>query len=190
MLDVAYDYLHLPHKHKSSFNDFKVIEEKDNILVFYYETRLLNFLPYFLPFSPTIKFISIRELIPEKQMYNQVYMNLKNKKIYYHSWRQYSEDDEIIVKSDFSIPLNKIEYFFKKFLLFLINKKLHRMWQEDLEMIIQRKNDPIEEENNKCLPFNFILKKYLTKNLKTQIPENFNPDFILNKNNDNKITKY
>ena len=72
VLDVAYDYLHLPHKHKSSFNDFRVIEEKDNILVFYYETRVLNF----LPISPVMKFISIRELIPEKQMYNQEIFSL------------------------------------------------------------------------------------------------------------------
>ena len=185
VLDVAYDYLHLPHKHKSSFNDFRVIEEKDNILVFYYETRVLNF----FPISPVMKFISIRELIPEKQMYNQVYMNLKNKKIYYHSWRQFNKDNEVEVQSDFSIPLNKIEYIFRKAILYLINLKLDKMWQEDLEMITQRKNDPILEENNKCLPFNFNLKNYLLRNLKRNIPEDFQPDFYLNKNNKNEINE-
>ena len=136
-----------------------------------------------------MKFISIRELIPEKQMYNQVYMNLKNKKIYYHSWRQFNKNNEVEVQSDFSIPLNKIEYIFRKAILYLINLKLDKMWQEDLEMIIQRKNDPILEENNKCLPFNFNLKNYLLRNLKRNIPEDFQPDFYLNKNNKNEINE-
>ena len=184
MLEVAYDYLHLPFKHKSSFNDFRVIEENNNILVFYYETRLLNF----LPMSPVVKFISIRKLIPDKQMYNQVYMDIKSKKIFYHTWRQHVENNEIIVHSDFSVPLTSIQYCFRKILLFIINKKLDRMWKEDLEMLIHRKNN-LFTENKQCLPINFKLKNYLLKNLNNHFPVNFNPDYLLNENNDNKIHK-
>ena len=49
-LEVMFDYTHFLFKHRTSFNDFKVITENETEQIFYYETKIFNFLPFtFLP---------------------------------------------------------------------------------------------------------------------------------------------
>ena len=70
-----YDYTHFLYNHKTSFTDFKIIKENDNQHIYYYETKVFNW----LIFSPIIKFISIKEIFPEKNMFKQVYFNINTK---------------------------------------------------------------------------------------------------------------
>jgi len=78
-LEVMFDYTHFLFKHNTSFNDFKVITENETEQIFYYETKIFNFLPW----SPIRRFISIKKLFPEVKMFHQVYLDLDSKNVFF-----------------------------------------------------------------------------------------------------------
>ena len=67
-LEVMFDYTHFLFKHRTSFNDFKVITENETEQIFYYETRVFN---WFL-WSPIRRLISIKRLFPEKYFSQEI----------------------------------------------------------------------------------------------------------------------
>ena len=121
--DVITDYTHFLFAHKSSFNDFRVISDKNNTQIFYYETKIINW----LPISPIIKFIAIKKIYPEKNYFTQVYINTKNKKITYFKCHAIQEHNSIKIVNDFMIPVSSFTYFFRKIVIKLINKKMDEM---------------------------------------------------------------
>ena len=55
--EIIFDYTHFSYRLKSNFNDFKVISDNENIQIFYYETKVFNF----LPISPVRRFIAYKK---------------------------------------------------------------------------------------------------------------------------------
>ena len=171
--EIIFDYTHFLYCHKSSFNDFRVISDKKLTQIFYYETKIFNWLPY----SPVVKFISIKKLQPEKNRFTQAYINLKNKSITYFECRIKKEKESISIINSFSIPINNILYFFKNIIGPIINKKMDVMWKEDEEMLNSR-NKNNEKDSIYCLPKTFNLEEIKENNFNKFINEEFKPDFF------------
>lgn len=175
VIDNITDYSHFLFAHKSSFNDFRVISDKDNTQIFYYETKIFNW----LPLSPIIKFIAIKNLYPEKNYFTQVYINIKNKKITYFKCYAIKDNDSIKIVNDFMIPVSNLTYFFRGIVSKLINKKMNLMWEEDKEMINHR-NRENEKNSLQCFAPTFNLEEIKKNNFSKIMEDNFNPEFIVN----------
>ena len=172
--DVIMDYTHFLFAHKSSFNDFRVISDKNNMQIFYYETKIINW----LPISPIIKFIAIKKIYPEKNYFTQVYINIKNKKITYFKCYAIKDYNSIKIVNDFMIPVSNFTYFFRKIVIKLINKKMDVMWQEDKEMLNHR--DKENEKNSlQCFAPTFNLEEIKENNFSKIMEDNFDPEFIV-----------
>ena len=168
-LEVMYDYTHFLYRHKSSFSDFRVIKESNNEQIFYYETRIFNF----LPFSPVRKFFSIKKLIPEQKMFKQIYYDINSKKKVYFKCYMVIEDNynEVSIKNDSVIEVSNFLYFFRKPILWLVNKKFEVMWNEDKEMLEQRFKET-DYQNIQCMPHNFNLNKLFNNEFDQQFKKN------------------
>lgn len=172
--DVINDYTHFLFAHKSSFNDFRVISDKNNIQIFYYETKIINW----FPISPIIKFIAIKKIYPEKNYFTQVYINIKNKKITYFKCYAIKDYKGIKIVNDFMIPVSNFTYFFRKIVIKLINKKMDVMWQEDKEMLNHR-NKENEKNSLQCFAPTFNLEEIKENNFSKIMEDNFDPEFIV-----------
>lgn len=173
--EIIFDYTHFLYRHKSSFKDFRVISDKNFTQIFYYETKIFNW----LPFSPVIKFISIKKLLPEKNMFTQSYINLKNKSITYLKCYLKEENSSIAIYNDFSLPVSNFIFLLRKLIVPLINIKLDVMWKEDEEMLNLRDRDN-EQDSIYCVPKTFNLEEIKENNFNKFINENFEPDFFYN----------
>ena len=154
-LEVMFGYTHFLYRHKSSFADFKVIKETESEQVFYYKTKVFNF----LPISPIRRYISIKKLVPEEKMFKQVYLDLQTKRTFYFKCQMENENNEVTINNYISMPVSNSEYFFRKPLLWLINKKFDVMWNEDKPMLSQislKQN----YSNHQCIPKNFNLDSF------------------------------
>ena len=171
--EIIFDYTHFLYLHKSSFNDFRVISDKENTQIFYYETKIFNW----LPFSPVMKFISIKKLIHEKNMFSQAYINLKNKSITYFKCYLKKTDTHIKIINDFSLPVNKVTFLLRKIIVPLINLKMNVMWKEDEELLNLR-NLNNEKDSVYCVPSTFNLEEIKDHNFQKLIEDNFEPDFL------------
>ena len=168
--EIIFDYTHFSYRHKTSFNDFKVISDKDNIQIFYYETKVFNF----LPISPVRRFIAYKKLIPEERRFEQIYLDLASKKIFYFKCSMQNDGNNVQVINDVTFQVSNLLYFFRKPLLWIINKKFDVMWHEDKEMFEQL-HDRQDHENINCVP--------ATYNLEHIFQNSFNKKFL----DDNKI---
>jgi hypothetical protein len=169
-LEVMYDFTHFLYKHKSSFTDFKVIKEDIDEQIFYYETKIFNFFPFSL-ISPIRRFISIKKLIPEQKMFKQIYIDIKSKKIVYLKCEMENTGNNITINNDTVIEISKFMYLFRKPLLWIINKKMDIMWNEDKEMLQQLfiKKD---YQNIHCVPQSFNLNNFLDNKFDQQFKKN------------------
>ncbi len=171
--DVIFDYTHFLYAHNTSFSDFRVISDKDNTQIFYYETKIINW----FPISPIIRFIAIKKLNPKENCFTQIYINIKNKKITYFKCYAEKENDFIKIVNDFSVPVNAITYFFRKLVVKIINLKMAVMWKEDEEMLELR--DKHKETNSiQCFAPTFNLEKVKENNFSDIIEKNFDPEFL------------
>ena len=174
--EIIFDYTHFLFKHKSSFKDFRVISDKNLTQIFYYETKIFNW----LPLSPIVRFISVKKLHPEENMFSQVYINLKNKEITYFKCHLEEENNYIKIINDFSIPLNGIFYLLRSILVPIINLKMEVMWKEDKEMLNLRDKEN-EKDSVQCFAPTFNLEKIKEYNFKKYLDNNFIPDFLFDK---------
>jgi hypothetical protein len=130
-LQNMYDYSHFLFKHSSSFKEFWVIRQSKYEQIFFYKSKIFNF----LPISPSKKFISIKKLIPKKFQFYQIYKDLDNGKISYLRCSMKCKNDKVSIHNELLIQVSDFLFFFKKIILLLINLRLHRMWIEDKEML-------------------------------------------------------
>jgi len=156
-LEIMYDYTHFLYKHKSSFSDFRVISESVDEQIFYYETKIFNFLPFS---RPVRKYLSIKKLFPEQKMFKQIYYDVNSKKTVYFKCYMVLEDNDnkISIKNDVVMEVSDFMYLFRKPLLWIVNKKFDFMWQEDKEMLEQLFKE-LDYQNIQCMPPYFNLNK-------------------------------
>tara|TARA_B100000575_G_C23141820_1_gene664668 strand:- start:1068 stop:1562 length:495 start_codon:yes stop_codon:yes gene_type:complete len=150
-------------KHKSSFNDFKVIKETENEQIFYYETNVFNF----IPFSPIRRFISIKKLIPNEKKFKQIYLDIKSKKKFYFKCYMKNVEDEVTIYNEVVLQVSNLMYFFKKPLLWMINKKFDVMWKEDKEMLTQLYLED-NYQDLKCVPPQFNLDSLFNRDFENK----------------------
>ena len=62
------DYSHFLYNHKSSFKDFYVLYERDDLLIYFSKNVLFNF----IPFSPSKNLINIRRIDKNNKIYKIV----------------------------------------------------------------------------------------------------------------------
>ncbi len=166
-LEIMFDYTHFLFKHRTSFNDFKVITENETEQILYYETKIFNFLPW----SPIRRFISIKKLMPEEKMFHQVYLDLTSKNVFFFKVSMINKDDNVEIINNLSIPVSNFIYFFRKPLLKLVNIKFDVMWNEDKEMLSQLYLNQ-DYKNVQCVPKTYnlenIYKKEFDKHFKNE----------------------
>ena len=163
-LELMYDYTHFLYNHKTSFTDFKIIKENDNQHIYYYETKVFNWLPW----SPIRRFISIKKLLPEKRMFYQIYLDLKSKHRFLLKCSMENNADDCEITNEVIIPISNFLYLFKQPICWIINKKMDIMWKEDREIMATQYLHP-EHENIQCVP------KYY--NLENIFQNTYNKDF-------------
>ena len=168
-----YDYTHFLYNHKTSFKDFKILQEKENQHIYYYETKIFNWLPW----SPIRKFISIKKLITEKKMFHQIYLDLGSKQTYFFKVFMKNDNDNCEITNELSIPVSNFLYFFKKPLLWIVNKKLDAMWEEDKELLVTQYNNP-DYENIQCVPNYYNLENIFNKEFEKHFEEEEKIDFF------------
>ena len=170
-LEVMYDYTHFLFKHKSSFNDFRVIKDTQNEQIFYYETKVFNF----IPLSPVRRFVSIKKLIPEERKFNQIYLDLQSKKLFYFKCYMENDGDQVTIYNEIIFKVSKFVYLFKKPLLWIINKKFDVMWNEDKEMLTQLYHET-SYQDLKCVPPSFNLSNFFLRDFDNKF-KNIENDF-------------
>ena len=173
-LEVMFDYTHFLYKHKSSFKDFRVISDKNNEQIFYYETRVFN---WFL-WSPIRRLISIKRLFPRKKMFNQIYFDLNSKNVFFFQCSMKNNQNNIEIINDLSIPVSNLFYFFRKPLLWMLNKKLDIMWHEDKEMMSQL-YDKQDHENVQCFAKSYNLENIFDKEFEKHFNKEKNIDYFV-----------
>jgi len=173
-LEIMFDYSHFLFKHKSSFNDFKVISDKNNEQIFYYETKIFNFIPW----SPVRQFIAIKKLIPEKQKFHQIYLDLASKNVFFFRCSMTNKGENVKIIHEVNIPVSNFLYIFRKILLIIINKKFDVMWHEDKEMLNQLylKKD---FKNIQCFAKNYNLENIFYKEFDKHFDQNKKPDLLI-----------
>lgn len=163
------DYSHFLYNHKSSFKDFYVLYERDDLLIYFSKNILFNF----IPFSPSKNLINIRRIDKNNKIYKQTYVDLKNKQISYMKVTQKREGDFINVVHEFAFPISNYLYPFKSIIFFLANLHMRKMWKEDKAVIEQKYIDKFVANNEKIISETIAFEKNFDK----YINEKFTPDY-------------
>ena len=146
-LELMYDYTHFLYNHKTSFTDFKIIKENNNQHIYYYEVKVFNWLPW----SPIRRFISIKNFLPEKKMFYQIYLDLYTKNRFLLKCSMKNNNDNCEITNELCVPVSNFLYLFKKLICLIINKKMDAMWKEDKEIMVTQYLHP-DHENIQCVP--------------------------------------
>ena len=125
------------------------------------------------------RFIAYKKLIPEERRFEQIYLDLKSKNLFYFKCSMFNKGNNVKIVNEVSFPVSNILYLFRKPLLWIINKKFDVMWHEDKEMFEQL-YDRQDHENVHCVPATYNLEHIFQNTFNKKFTDDKKIDFTSN----------